>query len=166
MKKRTKPAVDCIPPTAERIRHADGEVYEVPTDRAGVTAYHVRVGDALDGYFARRQLDPRPDRNAVLYDAGCRLREAWHSSGLEASGCASYQSSVQTSRDADYRMVRGLDAAKAYRTMMQVIGVDASDPVATVCCMGQAAGEGHRMRRLREGLHRLAVWLDLVRGQW
>jgi len=140
-------------PTPERMARGDIEV--IDTMRAGVQGHIARVQDALDGYYARRQLADTPAENARLYEAGKRLRDAWHESGLAPMMTGSYASSVQSGRDPDGRMVRAIDRSKEWRRLIWIVG-PFTPYCMTACCFGLPVGEGVSMRGLKEGLARLA----------
>jgi hypothetical protein len=157
---RGKPIMDAIAPTAERMRR--GDISEIPTDRAGVVAHFASEQDALDRYYRRCELAPKhPADNAVRYEAGRRLRAAWHQSGLEARLIGSYAPSIDGAQSSDLRMVEALAASQAYARMIRLVGPVFSACVIMCCCLGEPVGPRANMEKLRMGLARLAHALGL-----
>jgi hypothetical protein len=169
--------MEALQPTPERMRHdaivVDGKPVEpaidVPTKTAGLTTKHMLVQDALDRYWHRAELSDNPGSrkprdlavNAVRYEAGRRLRDAWNRSGLAQHLTGGYVPSVDGYRDPDIKMVRGLDAAKEYQRLIRLAGSTYSAVVIMCCCFGEPVGPRTNMDRLRAGLQTLVHNLGL-----
>lgn len=172
-------------PGGERVKsgHADATPQRLAKARATglarVDGLGVRrVGDPFDLLHARNLLDREsPERNALLWQAGERLRRHWHAGRLDSltafdftrdsvdvSGGASATSPSEAAlRNRD--TFRAATDAIGARLTPYVVGlvIDArtvADLRPLVCDTGHArTAEALVVERLREGLHRLCeLW--------
>jgi hypothetical protein len=154
--------------TPERLAHA-GRAGTARRDGQGVR----RIGDAFDALHARALLDrDNPELNALLWQAGDRLRGHWHLARLDPLTAFNFQrESVDggtgkpaTPTEAALRHREAIRQAQAvvgprllpYLTGIVVDGRPATDLRALVTDTKHArTADALVLERLREGLHRL-----------
>jgi hypothetical protein len=157
--------------TPERLAHA-GRNGIAPRDCQGVR----RIGDPFDALHARNLLDrDSPEGNALLWQAGDRLRGHWHLARLDPLTAFNFQresvdggAGPQGPTEAALRhreAVRQAHAAIGPRLLPYLTGlVIDGRPVAALRPLVSDTGHARTadalvLERLREGLHRLCeLW--------
>ena len=169
-------AKDHLDATPERLHHAEASGLS-RVDGEGVR----RVGDPFDLLHARNLLDREsPERNALLWQAGERLRRHWHAGRLDNLTAFDFtRDSVDVSGhgSATPPTESALRHRQAYRDALAGIGGRLSPYVTGIVVDARTVADlrplvsdtGHArtadalvVERLREGLHRLC---DLWRMQ-